>query len=130
MSNEQPKPSRKYSRWIPKVLTVAMAGIAVIYGFFFFDPSGDSHPERIGLSKAVLSNTFTPETLRPFNGDSSTTPIYVGIDGLVYDISLGREYYSPGSRYHSIAGTDGSKALRVFGGDIIKKKYPVIGIIE
>jgi DhnA family fructose-bisphosphate aldolase class Ia len=32
--------------------------------------------------------------------------------------------------YHYLAGSDASRSLRIMGADIIKQKYPIVGIIE
>ncbi len=70
---------------------------------------------------------FNTETLAQYNGADSSLPIYIAFDGDVYDVTLGRSYYEPGGAYAFLAGTDGTELLSVIGGDIIKKKYPVIG---
>jgi len=71
--------------------------------------------------------TFNTETLTQYNGTDSTLPIYIAFDGLVYDVTPGRKYYEQGGSYDFLSGTDGTKLLKVFGGDLIKKKYTVIG---
>lgn len=73
--------------------------------------------------------SYTPEDLARYNGTDATLPIYLALDGSVYDVTAGRAYYAPGGAYHSLAGTDASRELHVFGGDIIKEKYPVVGIL-
>ncbi len=70
---------------------------------------------------------FNTETLAQYNDADSSLPIYIAFDGDVYDVTLGRSYYEPGGAYAFLAGTDGTELLSVIGGDIIKKKYPVIG---
>lgn len=66
------------------------------------------------------------EELKAFNGSRAGKPIYLGFEGLVYDVSAGKEYYQPGGAYHYLAGRDSTADLRIAGGDIIKRKYPVI----
>lgn len=73
---------------------------------------------------------FIEGDLRTYDGTDPTLPIYIGLDGYVYDVTLGKEYYAPGGRYHDLAGKDSSQALRFMGGDIIKEKYPKIGIFN
>ena len=67
-----------------------------------------------------------PEELKAFNGSKAGKPIYLGFEGLVYDVSAGKEYYQTGGTYHYLAGRDSTADLRIAGGDIIKRKYPVI----
>ncbi|MCR4285709.1 MAG: hypothetical protein NUW00_02310 [Candidatus Kaiserbacteria bacterium] len=70
---------------------------------------------------------YTTASLAQFNGEDPTLPIYIAFDGDVYDVSSGRKFYGPEGTYHFLAGSDGTSLLKIMGGDIIKKKYPVIG---
>ena len=72
---------------------------------------------------------FSNADLTRYNGDDATLPIYVGLDGYVYDVTPGKEFYAPGGAYHSIAGTDASSELHIFGGDIIREKYEIVGVV-
>lgn len=65
------------------------------------------------------------------NGDDATLPVYLALDGYVYDVTPGAvDFYGPGQSYHDLAGKDSSIPLHVIGGDIIKKKYKVIGVYK
>jgi predicted heme/steroid binding protein len=71
---------------------------------------------------------FTKDELIKYNGDNPNLPVYLALDGNVYDVSVSRkDYYDPGKSYHDIAGKDSSQILHLFGGAIIKKKYPIVG---
>ncbi len=59
---------------------------------------------------------------------SNDSPIYIALNGLVYDVTAGKEFYASGGPYQYLAGRDSSKELNLIGGNIIKQKYPVIGI--
>ena len=71
--------------------------------------------------------TYTEDTLREYDGQNMDLPIYIAFEGNVYDVTAGKEFYQPGGKYHFLAGTDGTNLLKMFGGDLIKKKYPIIG---
>ena len=64
--------------------------------------------------------------LAAFDGTDANKPIYIGMNGLVYDVSAGRKFYETGASYHYLAGKDSSTDLNMIGGDIIARKYPVI----
>ena len=70
---------------------------------------------------------YTLEQLKNYDGTKPELPIYIGLDGYVYDVTPGKSFYTPGGTYHNIAGTDATKELQIFGGDIIKTKYKIIG---
>jgi len=74
-----------------------------------------------------ITKTFTLEELKKYDGTNPNLPIYLALDGLVYDVTAGKKFYAPGGAYHSLAGKDSSALLHIAGGDIIKKKYPAVG---
>lgn len=72
--------------------------------------------------------TYTRVQLSLYDGSDKNLPILLAMDGRVYDVSSGRDkYYEPGKPYHMLAGTDASNLLHIAGGDIIAKKYRVVG---
>lgn len=73
---------------------------------------------------------FTALMLKKYNGTDPTLPIYLALDGYVYDVTKGKEFYVSGGPYHYLAGKDSSFELNMVGGDIIKRKYPIIGRYE
>jgi predicted heme/steroid binding protein len=78
---------------------------------------------------ASTRHTFTQTELSGYNGDDPSKPIYLAMDGLVYDVTPGKEYYQPGGDYHYLAGRDSSQELHIAGGVIIKRKYSVVGVL-
>ena len=99
--------------------------LTLVISFLFLQP------------KTIVSTTqkqnlpsFSRSELSRYNGTNPDEPIFIGLDGYVYDVTLGKEYYITGGAYHDIAGTDASKDLHIFGGDIIKTKYPIVGVLS
>lgn len=70
--------------------------------------------------------TFTMKDLKEHDGTDPNKPIYLTMNGLVYDVTAGKKFYEPGGTYHFLTGTDDSAELNSIGGDIIKREYPVI----
>lgn len=64
--------------------------------------------------------------LAQYDGTNPNKPIYLAMNGLVYDVTKGKQFYVTGGPYHDLAGKDSSKDLNLFGGKIIERKYPVI----
>lgn len=77
-----------------------------------------------------INKIFTVNELRQYNGEDPSKPIYLALDGFVYDVTAGKEFYQKGGSYHDLAGRDASQDLHLFGGGIIKRKYPIIGRLE
>lgn len=69
--------------------------------------------------------------LAKYDGSDETKPIYLALDGYVYDVSPGRsDFYGVGQPYHDLAGKDDSVMLHMFGGELIKRKYKVVGVYQ
>jgi len=78
-----------------------------------------------------LSATMTEQELSKYNGNDPNLPIYIGLNGLVYDVTEGRSYYDSNGTYHYLAGKDSSNELNLIGGDIIVSKYkPIAKLIS
>lgn len=54
---------------------------------------------------------LTPEQLALFNGTDTTIPVYIAINGTVFDVSQGRHTYGPGGSYNVFAGRDATRAF-------------------
>lgn len=82
----------------------------------------------VAAGNEVPLKKYSHAELASYNGQDESLPILLAMDGLVYDISGGRDrYYGPGKPYHSLAGTDATALLHIAGGDIVRKKYTVVG---
>lgn len=53
---------------------------------------------------------LTPTELAAYDGTDETKPIYLAINGTIYDVSVNRRTYGPGGSYHFFAGVDASRA--------------------
>ncbi|PCH34770.1 cytochrome b5 [Wolfiporia cocos MD-104 SS10] len=58
----------------------------------------------------LLFKTYTPHTLEPFNGEDGKR-ILLAIDGVVYDVTAGRNFYGPNGMYANFAGRDASRGM-------------------
>ncbi|KZT20696.1 cytochrome b5 [Neolentinus lepideus HHB14362 ss-1] len=58
----------------------------------------------------VLFTTYTPKTLSPFDGKDSGR-ILLAIDGTVFDVTAGRNFYGPNGMYGNFAGRDATRGM-------------------
>lgn len=90
--------------------------------------------KSLDKSDTTVENSSLPKmsalTLKEFDGSDNSKPIYIALNGKVYDVSEGRKFYETGGTYHYLAGRDSSKELNIIGGAIIEKKYRVIAILS
>jgi len=54
---------------------------------------------------------LTPAQLALFNGSDATKPIFLAINGTIFDVSEGRHTYGPGGSYAVFAGRDATRAF-------------------
>lgn len=88
--------------------------------------------KHIRLQRTLTTDglqTYSKGELAKYDGTDPNVATLLAMDGFVYDISAGRDnFYAPGEAYHDLAGKDASKLLQLFGGDIIRKKYKIVGV--
>lgn len=74
---------------------------------------------------------YTLAQLSLYDGSDPKLPVLIAMNGDVYDVSAGRkQFYDPGRPYHALVGTDATALLRIAGGEIIARKYPVVGRLK
>ncbi|KAF3993501.1 hypothetical protein FT663_01836 [Candidozyma haemuli var. vulneris] len=54
---------------------------------------------------------LTLDELSLYNGTSPELPIYVAINGTVYDVTSSPRFYGPGGTYHAFSGRDSARAF-------------------
>lgn len=54
---------------------------------------------------------FTLEQLQKYNGEDPALPIYLAINGSVYDVSASRQIYGPNGHYSFFSGRDAARAF-------------------
>lgn len=115
----------KRKRLIPVIFGILIIIPTLAVGYVLY-----TNPYTVTATNDSALPFISAEALKAYDGTNPTLPIYVGLDGYVYDVTPGKAYYIVGGTYHSIAGKDASAALHIFGGDIIKEKYQIVGTFK
>ncbi|KAG2199740.1 hypothetical protein INT46_008681 [Mucor plumbeus] len=63
------------------------------------------HPE------VMIFKNYTPLDLLPFDGLGKEGRILMAVNGSIYDVTRGRNFYGPGGPYANFAGHDASRGL-------------------
>jgi predicted heme/steroid binding protein len=81
-------------------------GNSLIWGYhaWFTNPSAVAQYLRGPIS-------LTPEQLAQYDGTDEKKPIYLAINGTIFDVSEGRNTYGPGGSYSVFAGRDATRAF-------------------
>lgn len=64
----------------------------------------------LGIVAKGQQLSLSDTDLRPYDGSDSSKPIYLAINGTIYDVSASPAFYGPGGAYHHFAGRDASRA--------------------
>jgi len=68
-------------------------------------------PKSLDDIEAEDALTLTVEELAFYDGFEEDTPLYLAINGRVYDVSAGGKFYAEGGKYHSFIGRDATRAF-------------------
>jgi len=108
------------SSWsIIEILRI-IVGLIVLVGAMFWIITGESVifkyrelPTLIGAAKRYLRGpiSLTDDELALYNGTDPRLPIYVGLNGSVYDVSASPQTYGPSGSYAFFAGRDATRAF-------------------
>lgn len=104
----------KFLMWV--ALAVLLAGKFVTGEWMW--GRGDGAWASVRKLWPVQQRLFSERLLGTFDGGEPDRPIYLAIDGDVYDVSSNRRVYGPGGSYALMAGVD---AARAFGTGCFKE---------
>ncbi|THV92973.1 cytochrome b5 [Aureobasidium pullulans] len=54
---------------------------------------------------------LTDEELSAYDGKDASKPVYIALNGTIYDVTAGRHVYGPGGSYNFFAGRDATRAF-------------------
>lgn len=134
-----------------KLFPIAVFGIALTLGFvaynrFVVDNGDKVDVEIVATTVPTASPTtesgtdtnndeeleeFTEEELSEYDGTDPDKPIYIAIDGKIYDVSAKPEYYGEGGVYNFLVGKEAAQIFEDegIGTDIITERYTQIGVV-
>lgn len=103
------------------ILRVIATLLAISLAASYYVTSGESLifglPRPWFTKTAELKHFFkgpvylTPAELVKYDGTDPTLPIYLAVNGTIFDVSAGAHTYGPGGSYHAFAGHDASRAF-------------------
>jgi predicted heme/steroid binding protein len=77
---------------------------------FFSLPPFSTKPPATNTPPQTGPVYLTPTELLAYDGTDPTKPIYLAINGSIYDVSANARTYGPGGSYHYFAGCDAARA--------------------
>eukprot|EP00401_Gymnodinium_catenatum_P083308 CAMPEP_0117605430 /NCGR_PEP_ID=MMETSP0784-20121206/79190_1 /TAXON_ID=39447 /ORGANISM="" /LENGTH=165 /DNA_ID=CAMNT_0005408475 /DNA_START=89 /DNA_END=586 /DNA_ORIENTATION=- len=67
--------------------------------------------ERAAKMKLTPRSDWTLDEIKAYDGSDQELPIVIAVDGEVFNVWRGAEFYGPGAAYHVFAGRDASRLL-------------------
>ncbi|KAH7128372.1 hypothetical protein B0J11DRAFT_603571 [Dendryphion nanum] len=116
-SSKSPSPS---SFSVLDILRILGGIIVLSSGLSYLSTSGESMTwgynawwTRAREWKAIWQGgiQLTDTQLLAYDGTDPTKPIYLALNGTIYDVSANRGTYGPGGSYHFFAGRDAARAF-------------------
>src|SRR3989339_147541 len=111
-------------------LFLIILGVLLGTGYYFLPKTKQKKYLPKNIKNEQSLRIFTAQKLSKYNQDDPKLPIYLALNGYVFDVTKGKDFYKNGAGYHYLAGKDSSKDLNLIGGDIIVRKYPVVGKLK
>ncbi|KAL8865980.1 MAG: hypothetical protein Q9174_006574 [Haloplaca sp. 1 TL-2023] len=105
---DTPLPPATHAQSIASPINLVLFAFLIVLIYYRLKPK----PPAI-LTKPpppIVFRTFTPPELKPYNGENNM-PVYLAVNGKVFDVSSGRNFYGPGGPYENFAGRDASRGL-------------------
>ena len=84
---------------------IALAGLVTL-AVYYFGSSGSASPSTSSNGKLQL----TDDQLASYTGADPEKPIYIALNGTIFDVSEGSSFYGPGGHYGHFAGRDATRA--------------------
>ncbi|KAF9281594.1 hypothetical protein BGZ68_006540 [Mortierella alpina] len=92
-------------------LNWVLAAVLGYVSYNYFSASAAPPPAPRPRLPTLVFKEYTPKELAQFDGRTKDTRILMAIQGKVFDVTRGRNFYGPDGPYGNFAGRDASRGL-------------------
>merc|ERR1711933_493882 len=98
---------------------MGVTGTLLLVGYWIVKGWVDDYrmKERVKAMKAYAAKMklepreWKREELKPYDGKDPQKPVLIGVDGEVWNVWRGRDFYGDGAAYNAFAGRDATRLL-------------------
>ncbi|KAF9391184.1 hypothetical protein CPB97_007304 [Podila verticillata] len=88
-----------------------LAAVLGYISYSYFAPSAAPPPTPRPKLPTLVFREYTPKELSEFDGRTPDTRILMAVNGKVFDVTRGKQFYGPDGPYGNFAGRDASRGL-------------------
>ncbi|KAK4141988.1 cytochrome b5-like heme/steroid binding domain-containing protein [Dichotomopilus funicola] len=120
-TKQKVKDSESYSSHVLDAFRVLTFLVLAYIGLSYLVSSGDTYSWGFPTAPRYLKTDWwlkqlrgplylTPSELATYNGSDPSKPLYLAINGTIYDVSSNARTYGPGGSYQYFSGVDAARA--------------------
>lgn len=110
--------SEESSSFSSYLLPILLGFLAFVYFMSQSNSSSGQHggaaqttSKRVKIHEPDAERQFTAEELKKYDGHDPTSPIYLAIKGVIYDVTASEGFYGPDGAYGVFSGRDAARGL-------------------
>uniref|UniRef100_A0A0B7AZJ8 Cytochrome b5 heme-binding domain-containing protein n=1 Tax=Arion vulgaris TaxID=1028688 RepID=A0A0B7AZJ8_9EUPU len=97
-------------KFLPQLVVLSLT-VTFLYTVAAEDQHSNYVLKEVEVRGDKPSKIFTSAELGRFDGSNERLPIFMGIKGVVFDVSSGKQFYGKGASYNVLVGKDSTKAV-------------------
>ncbi|XP_069953528.1 membrane-associated progesterone receptor component 1 [Cherax quadricarinatus] len=111
-------------------INIVLLAVCVVLIYKIFRPSDGSGAASVSVEPPMPKmkrQDLTLEQLKQYDGTGEHGRVCMAVNGKIFDVTRGKNFYGPGGPYAAFAGHDATRALATFSVSDVKEEYDDLG---